>query len=104
MVRQGSFNPFVLEALTSSLIIALSAAVLSSILGTTAALALQRMRGPMRTLFDGLIYVSIMIPGIVIGIATLVVLVTVFDFLNRWWRQFGRAMSGRRICPWALPR
>ena len=40
------------------------------------------MRGPMRTLFDGLIYVSIMIPGIVIGIATLVALVTVFDFLN----------------------
>ena len=75
-------NPFVLESLTTSLIIALSAAVLSSIMGTTAALALQRMRGPMRVMFDGLIYVSIMIPGIVIGIATLVALVTVFDFLN----------------------
>ncbi len=75
-------NPFMMDALTNSLIIAFSAAVLSSIMGTTAALALQRMRGPMRTLFDGLIYVSIMIPGIVIGIATLVALVTVFDFLN----------------------
>lgn len=75
-------NPFVMESLTTSLIIALSAAVLSSIMGTTAALALQRMRGPMRVLFDGFIYVSIMIPGIVIGIATLVALVTVFDLLN----------------------
>jgi len=75
-------NPFVLESLTSSLIIAFSAAFLSSIMGTTAALALQRMRGPMKTMFDGLIYVSIMIPGIVIGIATLVALVTVFDALN----------------------
>lgn len=75
-------NPFVLESLTTSLIIAFSAAVLSSIMGTTAALALQRMRGPMRVLFDGLIYVSIMIPGIVIGIATLVALVSVFDLLN----------------------
>jgi spermidine/putrescine transport system permease protein len=75
-------NPFVMEALTTSLIIALSAAILSSIMGTTAALALQRMRGPMRVLFDGLIYVSIMIPGIVIGIATLIALVTVFDLLN----------------------
>jgi spermidine/putrescine transport system permease protein len=75
-------NPFVMEALTTSLTIALSAAVLSSLMGTTAALALQRMRGPVRVLFDGLIYISIMIPGIVIGIATLVALVTVFDFLN----------------------
>ncbi len=75
-------NPFVTEALTTSLIIALSAATLSSIMGTTAALALQRMRGPMRVLFDGLIYTSIMIPGIVIGIATLIALVTVFDILN----------------------
>jgi len=75
-------NPFVMEALTTSLIIALSAAVLSSLMGTTAALALQRMRGPVRVMFDGLIYISIMIPGIVIGIATLVALVTVFDFLN----------------------
>jgi len=75
-------NPFVMEALSTSLIIALSAAVLSSLMGTAAALALQRLRGALRALFDGLIYISIMIPGIVIGIATLVALVTVFDFLN----------------------
>ncbi len=75
-------NPFVLEALTTSLIIALSAALLSSLMGTAAALALQRIRGPLRAMFDGLIYVAIMIPGIVIGIATLIALVTVFDLLN----------------------
>ncbi len=84
-------NPFVIEALTTSLIIALSAAILSSFMGTAAALALQRVRGPMKALFDGLIYVSIMIPGIVIGIATLVALVTVFDLLNpvlgAWWPE-----------------
>ncbi len=75
-------NPFAIDALTTSLIIALSVAVLSSLMGTSAALALQRVRGPMKALFDGLIYVSIMIPGIVIGIATLIALVTVFDILN----------------------
>ena len=75
-------NPFVIDALTTSLIIALSVAVLSSLMGTSAALALQRVRGPMKVLFDGLIYVSIMIPGIVIGIATLIALVTAFDLLN----------------------
>jgi spermidine/putrescine transport system permease protein len=75
-------NPFMMDALASSLIIAFSTAILSSLMGTAAALALQRLRGPMKTVFDGLIYISIMIPGIVIGIATLVALVTVFDFLN----------------------
>ncbi len=75
-------NPFVGDAFVTSLIIALSVAVLSSLLGTTAALALQRLKGPLRTFFDGMIYVSVMIPGIVIGIATLVALVTVFDYLN----------------------
>jgi spermidine/putrescine transport system permease protein len=75
-------NPFVIDALSTSLIIALTVAILSSVMGTSAALALQRVRGPLRVLFDGLIYVSIMIPGIVIGIATLVALVSVFDLLN----------------------
>lgn len=75
-------NPFVLEALTTSLIVAFSAAVLSSVMGTSAALALQRVRGPLKALFDAMIYTSIMIPGIVLGIATLVALVTAFDFLN----------------------
>ena len=75
-------NPFVIDSLNTSLIIALSVAILSSVMGTSAALALQRVRGPMKVIFDGLIYISIMIPGIVIGIATLVALVTVFNFLN----------------------
>ncbi len=64
------------------LIVALSVAILSSLMGTAAALALQRLKGPMRVLFDSMIYISVMVPGIVIGIATLVALVTVFDFLN----------------------
>ena len=75
-------NVFVIESLTTSLIIALSAATLSSLMGTAAALALQQVHGRLRALFDSLIYVSIIIPGIVIGIATLVALVTVFDLLN----------------------
>jgi spermidine/putrescine transport system permease protein len=75
-------NPFVMDALFTSLTIALCAATLASIMGTSAALALQRVKGPLKAIFDGMIYISIMIPGIVIGIATLVALVTVFDVLN----------------------
>ena len=75
-------NPFVGDAFVTSLIVAFSVAILSSLMGTAAAMALQRLKGTMRVLFDGLIYISVMIPGIVIGIATLVALVTVFNFLN----------------------
>ncbi len=75
-------NPFVGDAFFTSLEVAFIVAILSSVMGTAAALALQRLKGPVRILLDGLIYISVMIPGIVIGIATLVALVTVFDFLN----------------------
>ena len=51
-------------------------------IGTMAALALDRLAGWARALFDALVYVAIMIPGIVIGIATLIALVTLFDVLN----------------------
>ena len=71
-----------LEALRTSLIVGLSTAVLATLFGTMAALGLQRVHGWVRTVFDGLVYVALMIPGIVIGIATLVALVTVFDALN----------------------
>jgi spermidine/putrescine transport system permease protein len=75
-------NPFVLEALSTSLVVGLSSAVLATLFGTMAALGLRGMSGWLRTLFDALVYVALMIPGIVIGIATLVALVTVFDALN----------------------
>jgi spermidine/putrescine transport system permease protein len=75
-------NPFVLDALRTSLTVALTTAVLASVFGTMAALALQDVRGRARVLYDAMIYVAIMIPGIVIGIATLVALVTVFDLVN----------------------
>ncbi len=75
-------NPFAMDALGTSLIVAVSTAVLSSVFGTMAALALQRVTGRLRIVYDAAIYVAIMIPGIVIGIATLIALVTVFEFLN----------------------
>jgi spermidine/putrescine transport system permease protein len=75
-------NSFVIEALENSAIVASTSASLATIMGTMAALALQRVKGPLRIAFDGLTYVSIMVPGIVIGISTLIALVTVFGVLN----------------------
>lgn len=75
-------NPFVMDALETSLIVAFTSALCASVFGTMAAVALQGIKGPVRALFDALIYIAVMIPGIVIGIATLIGLVTVFDQLN----------------------
>jgi spermidine/putrescine transport system permease protein len=75
-------NPFAMEALTTSLIVALTTAVLASVFGTMAALALQKVYGRLRAIYDAAIYIAIMIPGIVLGIATLIALVTAFKFLN----------------------
>lgn len=75
-------NPFAVQALLTSAQIAFWTALLSTIFGTLAALGLERIGGWVRRLFDGLVYVAIMVPGVVIGIATLIAFVTVFDAVN----------------------
>jgi spermidine/putrescine transport system permease protein len=75
-------NPLIMEALRTSVFIALSTAFLSAIIGTLAALGLERMKGWLRATFDALIYIAIMVPGIVIGISTLIAFVSLFDLVN----------------------
>lgn len=75
-------NPLIMEALATSLTIALATAFLSAIIGTLTALGLERIRGWLRATFDALIYVAIMVPGIVIGISTLITFVSFFDAVN----------------------
>lgn len=75
-------NRFVVEALGNSLSIAFTSACLAAVIGTMTALALQRIRGWKRQVYDLLIYVSLMVPGIVIGISTLIAIATVRDAVN----------------------
>jgi spermidine/putrescine transport system permease protein len=77
-------NPLIMGALRTSVIIALSTAVLSAIIGTLTALGLERIRGWLRVTFDALLYIAIMVPGIVIGISTLIAFVSLFDIVNPW--------------------
>ncbi len=77
-------NPFVMEALWTSVRVAFVSAILATVVGTAAALALTGMRGRLRATFDLLVQIAVMIPGIVIGIATLIALVSVFDLINPW--------------------
>jgi spermidine/putrescine transport system permease protein len=84
-------NPIVTKALESSLIIASSTAVIATVVGTLCALGLERMRGWLRQLFDALIYIAIMVPGVVIGISTLIAFVTLFNTLNPVLEAIGAA-------------
>ena len=77
-------NPLIMEALGTSVFIALSTATLSAIIGTLTALGLERVTGWLRSFFDALIYIAIMVPGIVIGISTLIAFVSFFDRVNPW--------------------
>jgi spermidine/putrescine transport system permease protein len=75
-------NPLIVSALATSLTIAGSTAILSAIFGTLTALGLERASGWPRHLYDALIYIAIMVPGIVIGISTLIAFVTLFNIVN----------------------
>ena len=70
------------SALLNSLIVATSTAVISAVVGTMAALGLQRAPRWFRTPFEALTFVSIIVPEIVIALATLVFFSSSFDIVN----------------------
>jgi len=70
------------NALFNSLLVAISTAIISTIVGTMAALGLQRSARWFRAPFAGLTYVSIIVPEIVIALATLVYFSTSFDLIG----------------------
>ncbi len=75
---------FLMRALGNSLRIATITAVLATLMGTASALAMDRLRPRARAYLELLTYMAIIVPGIVIGIATLIFLVVAFDWLNPW--------------------
>ncbi|MGO4568076.1 ABC transporter permease [Rhizobium sp. 2YAF20] len=75
-------NTFLIEALENSLIIAFTSAGLAAVFGTMAAIGMERLGPKTRAIFDGLFAAAIVVPGVVIGIATLVAMVAVFGFIN----------------------
>ena len=64
-------NRDLLAAARNSLLIALSSTVVSTILGTLTALGMDRFRFRLRSTFDAVLYLPIVIPEIVMGISLL---------------------------------
>jgi spermidine/putrescine transport system permease protein len=75
-------NSVVQKALLNSFIVALPNAILATVFGTMAALGLQRVGKKSRLLFEALTYTSIIVPEIVIALATLVLFATGFDVIE----------------------
>ena len=70
------------KALLNSFIIAIPNAILATAFGTMAALGLQRVGKKLRLTFDALTYTSVIVPEIVIALATLVLFATSFDVIQ----------------------
>ena len=68
----GLHDPTFIPAIVVSLQIAAEAAVISTVLGLCAALALARMKPRLRAPFDALVYLTLVVPEIVIAVASLI--------------------------------
>lgn len=70
------------KALFNSFAVAIPNAIMATLFGTMAALGLQRVRKGVRLVFDALTYTSVIVPEIVIALATLVLFATGFDAIE----------------------
>ncbi len=75
-------DPQVLGPLRTSLVVASINAVLATVLGTLAALAIGRAPRAVRLVFDALVFTAIIVPEVVIALASLLFLNAAFDGLR----------------------
>ncbi|HEX2998266.1 MAG TPA: ABC transporter permease [Anaerolineales bacterium] len=84
-------NRDVLEAAGNTLKIAVIATIISTIIGTMAALALQRYNFKLKPFSQVSLYIPIVIPEIVMGIGALTLFSQLFQFLNEALHLSGEA-------------
>jgi spermidine/putrescine transport system permease protein len=78
-----------MRAFVNTLWVAVAVAVLSVIVGTASAILINSISGRMRTVLYGLMISTILIPGVVIGISTMIM-----------WTQLGGVLFGPEGKPW----
>jgi ABC-type spermidine/putrescine transport system permease subunit II len=78
----GLHDPTYIPAIVTSLQIAAVAAIISTALGLCAALALARMRPRFRAPFDALVYLTLVVPEIVIAVASLIFFVQARNYFH----------------------
>lgn len=75
-------NDDVMRALRNSLVVASISTVVSTVLGTATAIALERFRFRGQRVYDGLVYLPIIIPDVTMAVMMLLFFVQVFDVVN----------------------
>jgi ABC-type spermidine/putrescine transport system permease subunit II len=78
----GLHDPTYVPAIVVSLQIAALASVISTLLGLGAALALSRMKPRLRAPFDSLVYLTLVVPEIVIAVALLIFFVQARNYFH----------------------
>ncbi len=86
-----SKNREVINAAKNTLTIAFTATIISTIVGTMAALALQRYDFKLKAFSQVSLYIPIVIPEIVMGIGILTLFSQLFSLLNNWLNLAGDA-------------
>ncbi|MGB3404705.1 MAG: ABC transporter permease [Microcoleaceae cyanobacterium] len=74
----------ILTALKNSLIVGLTAVLISAVIGTLMAVGLARFRFPGKNLYQGIAYLPLIVPDIAIAVSTLVFLAAVAIPLSLW--------------------
>lgn len=75
-------NDDVMRALRNSLIVAVVSTIISTIVGTAAAISLERYRYRGQRAYDGLLYLPIIIPDVTMAVMMLLFFVQAFDITN----------------------
>jgi ABC-type spermidine/putrescine transport system permease subunit II len=101
--KVGLHDPTYIPAIVTSAKIAAAAAIVSTLLGLGAALALARMHKVVRVPFDALVYMTLVVPEIVIAVASLIFFVQLpkyvpfFPPLGSWTIFFGQVVFGASL-------
>ncbi|MCB9077774.1 MAG: ABC transporter permease [Anaerolineaceae bacterium] len=75
-------NEAIINAFWNSIVVAVSATLISTVLGTMTAIAMERFRFPFRKTYDGILYLPVIVPDIVMGIALLAFFALALDWIN----------------------
>lgn len=75
-------NEAVLNAFWNSLIVAFAATAISTVLGTMTAMAMERFQFKFKRTYDGILYLPVIIPDIVMGISLLAFFSLIIGWLN----------------------
>jgi ABC-type spermidine/putrescine transport system permease subunit II len=78
----GLHDPTYIPAIVVSLQIAAAASIIATVLGLCAALALSRMKPRIRAPFDVLVYLTLVVPEIVIAVASLIFFVQARNYFH----------------------